>query len=162
MTNFPEIEKKLVLQKKMTAGDLAKNLANMRAKDAEKISGVFRYLEHPKGSIEFRWNGTYGGMPYDHYCLLDQQRYSLPRGLIKHLNNNVHYFEYQSLDSTTGMMTAKHSGASGYADGRKNNQSMSVKKKVPRTEFIVLEFLGDDNDILPSHMVEVTAAPLIR
>jgi hypothetical protein len=165
MTNSPETQevKKATVQSKkgkITHGELARNLANLRAKDMEEVNGIFRNLEHTKGSISFRWNGTYGGAPYDHYVLEDGQRYKLPRGLVKHLNNNVHYYEYSDIKGDpTGQIkyTAKQVNGMAIANGKVTQQDMTIKKKVPRCEFIVLDFLGEEaNDILPSHLVEVT------
>lgn len=138
-------------EKKMTKLELAKKMDDMWARDNELVSGVFRYLEHPKGTLNFRYK-KYARDEYKHYELYDGQRYSLPRMVVRHLNNDVYYKDYKHVAGDSGRFGTK----SAVNDGTiKTNDNMYATEKVHRTEFRVLEFMDDDISMHPSHIIEV-------
>lgn len=59
-------------------------------KDKKKVAGVFRFHEVPGGTMSFVAR-TYKGEPIQRYTLIDGQRYELPLGIVKHLNQNGWY-----------------------------------------------------------------------
>jgi hypothetical protein len=84
---------------------------------------------------------------------MDGERYTLPRGVARHLNNNCYYKEYtqQSNDGVRGAINP---------DGRlASKNSLQVAKKVHRYAFHSLEYMDDDVDMYPSNLVEVTNSP---
>jgi len=124
-------------------------------RDHEKISIIFRHLEHKGGSLNFRFK-KYARDPYVQYQLIDGERYKLPRMVIHHLNNNVHYIEYKNVpkdSSSSPIIQAVES------DGqvRTGYQAMTAKVKVPRVECRILDFMDEDISLVPSNVVEVTA-----
>jgi len=161
--NKPEVRSATVSQsspKKITREDFAKQIKKMRDRDAEMVTGIFKNLENPatnggRGSVVF----SYKYYPNDEnavYELWDGERYSLPRGVARHLNNNCYYKEYQHLQGEfgqQGIRTAQN------ADGRLQTNSLQMAKKVHRYAFHSLEYMDDDADMYPSNLVEVTASP---
>lgn len=137
-------------EKKITKAELAKRLEGMRERDNELVTGVFRYLEHRGGTLRFRFK-RYAQDEYKAYELVDGQKYRLPRMVARHLNQNVHYLAYKTLDKELGKMAVN----AAYNDGSLNSpERMQVTEKVPRCEFMSLEFM--DDDISPSNIVQVT------
>lgn len=136
-------------EKKITKLDLAKKLEAMRERDNDLVAGIFRYLEHPRGTLRFRFK-KYANDEYKAYELVDGQKYNLPRMVARHLNNNVHYLEYKRLDKALGDMVVH----SAFNDGSfQSPEKMQVADKVHRCEFRSLEFM--DDDIAPSSLVQV-------
>lgn len=66
------------------------NLDYMRAKDREKVKGIFRFYEVPGGSMSFFFR-KYKGDPIEKFEMLDGAVYTIPLGVAKHLNNNGWY-----------------------------------------------------------------------
>ena len=65
------------------------------------VTGIFKNLENPAtdgggGSVVFSYK-YYPGDENKIYELFDGERYTLPRGVARHLNNNCYYKEYQHL-----------------------------------------------------------------
>jgi len=142
-------------EKKLNKIELAKKLEAQHDRDNELVTGIFRYIEHPKGTLRFRFK-KYAQDDYKAYELTDGGKYKLPRMVARHLNNNVHYMEYKRLDQQLGDMTGH--GMTVHAavnDGSlQSPEKMQIANKVPRCEFRSLEFM--DDDIAPSGLVEVT------
>lgn len=137
-------------EKKLTKLDVAKKLEASRERDNELVTGIFRYIEHPKGTLRFRYK-KYAQDEFKAYELTDGQKYKLPRMVARHLNSNVHYIEYKRLDKNLGEMGM----IAGINDGSLQcPERMQVTSKVPRCEFRSLEFM--DDDLAPANIVEVT------
>ncbi len=66
------------------------NLRYQRDKDREKVRGQFVYYECPGGTLEFSTK-FYKEDPLETWKLQDQEVYSLPRGVAKHLVKNGWY-----------------------------------------------------------------------
>lgn len=162
--NKPEVKSPVSNQptkpNKISREELAKQIKKMRDRDAEIVSGVFKNLENPavnggRGSVVFNYK-YYPGDEYTAYELWDGERYSLPRGVARHLNNNCFYKEYQHLPGEFGQQGVR-SGVN--ADGRLQSQSFQQAKKVHRYAFHSLEYMDDDSDMYPSNLVEVSVSP---
>lgn len=142
---------------KITREELAKQLKKRRERDEEIVTGIFKNLENPssnggRGSVVFSYK-FYHGQPNEVYELFDGEKYALPRGVARHLNNNCFYKEYtqQSEDGIRGAINP---------DGRlKSKNALQVSKKVHRYAFHSLEYMDDDIDMYPSDLVEVTYSP---
>ncbi len=135
---------------KPTKVEALKRLEAQREKDNEQVTGVFRYIEHPGGTLRFRFH-KYEGDGFPQYELRDGQIYKIPRMVARHLNKEVHYKKYshldQGFDSRGPVQTA--------ADGRAGSSSMVAVDKVPRCEFKSLEFMDEDLELNPVKLTEV-------
>lgn len=141
---------------KMTTEEVQRNIKRMRDRDAEKVTGIFKNLENPataggRGAVCFAMK-IYKDDEFATYELLDGERYSLPRGVARHLNNNCFYREYQHLPNEVGQQGIRQ----GAADGRLSTANMQMSRKVHRYAFHSLEYMDDDMDMMPSDLVEVT------
>lgn len=58
-----------------------------RLRDREPVTGIFMFHEIPGGVLEFTYY-KYKGDPVERYSLRDGQEYTLPRGVVDHLNND--------------------------------------------------------------------------
>lgn len=144
---------------KISKEDFAKQIRKMRDRDAEKVTGIFKNLENPansgsRGSLVFSYK-IYPGDPNEVYELLDGERYSLPRGVARHLNNNCYYREYNHLPGEFGQ-TGIRAGA---ADGRLQTTTIQTSRKVHRYAFHSLEYMDDDSEMTPSRLIEATLIP---
>lgn len=168
--NKPEIKSGIVnptqspSAKKISREELAKQLRKMRDRDAEMVTGIFKNLENPArngslGAVKFCIK-LYHGDPLQTYELLDGERYRLPRGVARHLNNNCYYKEYEQVAGQPGMqMGLNHTGRS-YHDGLLRPMGHAqIAKKVHRYAFHSLEYMDDDIDMYPADVLEVTLNP---
>lgn len=145
--------------KKISREELARQISKMRDRDAEKVTGIFKNLENPasggsKGSVCFSYK-VYPGDENVIYELWDGERYTIPRGVARHLNNNCFYREYQHLPGEFGLQGIREAAP----DGRLQTRSMQMSRKVHRYAFHSLEFMDDDADMRPADIVEVTVSP---
>jgi hypothetical protein len=146
--------------KKITRDELSKQIKKMRDRDAEMVTGIFKNLENPatnggRGSVVFSYK-YYPGEDNVIYELWDGERYTLPRGVARHLNNNCYYREYQHLKGEFGQQGIRE----GYnTDGRLQTNSIQMAKKVHRYAFHSLEYMDDDADMYPTNLVEVSVSP---
>lgn len=160
--NKPEVMRKMAPDKaplKMSKTEASKQISKMRERDSEMVTGIFKNLENPgvngsKGSLSFGYK-AYPGDDYVFYELWDGERYTIPRGVARHLNNNCYYKEYQHLQGEEGITGVR--GAQG--DGRLRTQHMQAARKIHRFEFRSLEFMDDDIEMQPVDLVEVTVSP---
>jgi hypothetical protein len=146
--------------KKVTRDELSKQIKKMRDRDSEMVTGIFKNIENPatnggRGSVVFSYK-YYPGDENAIYELFDGERYTLPRGVARHLNNNCFYREYQHLPGESGVQGVR-GGLS--ADGRMQTNTLQMAKKVHRYAFHSLEYMDDDVDMYPSNLVEVTVSP---
>lgn len=143
-------------KKKVTKEEFAKQMKRMRDRDAEMVTGVFKNLEHQgvgggRGALVFSYK-FYHGDENVIYELLDGERYTIPRGVARHLNNNCYYKEYQRLQGefgATGMREAVN------PDGRLQTSQFQAAKKIHRFAFHSLEYMDDDSDMYPADLIEV-------
>lgn len=145
--------------KKPSKAEVMRKRAAEQERDYELVSGIFRYLEHPGGTLRFR----YHKYPQDNnkqWELTDGCRYKLPRMIVRHINNGVHYLAYKHLDNKlgeAGVHTAINKEKSRFDDGSGAQQSMTMVSKVPRCEFRSLDFMDEDDlSLTPSNLVTVT------
>lgn len=157
----PEVSRKgQEAPKKNTREELSRQIRKMRDRDNEMVTGIFKNLENPggggsKGSVLF----VYKAYPEDElssYELWDGERYTLPRGVARHLNNNCYYREYAHLEGEKGT-TGIRGGAP--TDGRLRASQMQSSRKVHRYAFTSLEFMDDDPEMTPTNLTEVTVSP---
>lgn len=69
------------------------DLKKERDKDREIVKGLFKYYEQPGSFLKFNFK-KYKQDQIEEYILWDNQVYSLPLGVAKHLNTNGWYPEY--------------------------------------------------------------------
>lgn len=140
---------------KVDIAEAKKNRERQRARDAELMVGVFKNLEAPNGSLRFGYK-KYHGDPFETYELYDGETYQIPRGVVKHLNNNCFYKEYRHLKGEFGEAGVR----GGYNDGRLNAERMHEARKVHRFAFLSLDYMDDaDIDVHPAKpLYEVSAA----
>jgi hypothetical protein len=124
--------------------------------DHQMFQGRFRYIEKPGQTLSFRYK-KYRQDEYREWHLQDGETYTLPRFIINHINNNVHYMKYQELPKSA------MGGDTVYAavnDGRiKTNHKMFAVGKDPRCEFMPLEFLRTEADhaMMPNKLIQVVS-----
>lgn len=141
--------------KKVTKETLHKHLAEEYEKDHETFSGKFRYIENKGQILKFRFK-KYKQDDYKQYSLKDGETYNLPRMVIDHLNNNVHYRQYKELK---GLSKNDSQVIAAFNDGTlQSDQTMVQVSKEPRCEFVPVDFLsGDKLSMLPNKIVEIAA-----
>ena len=145
--------------KKVTRDEAQSQIRRMRDRDAEMVTGIFKNLENPasaggRGAVMFSFK-KYPGDPFLQYELCDGERYTIPRGVAHHLNNNCFYREYQHLPGEFGTQGIRQ----GIADGRLHTNNVQMSKKVHRYAFHSLEYMDDDRDMIQTNLVEVTITP---
>ncbi len=115
------------------------NIAQLRAKDAELVRGRFNYHEIPGATLSLVYK-AYKGDPVMRYDLADGEIYTIPKGVARHLNNNVGRFEHQ------------------YLLDRNGKPSTMAKRRIRRCSFENLEFMDieDIKDMGPSLIEEAT------
>jgi hypothetical protein len=131
-----------------------KKLEKLQERDSEMVTGIFKNLENPGGSVQFNYK-CYEGEDYLAYELRDGERYVLPRGVARHLNTNCYYKEYKHLGGEFGETGIR----AGFNDGRLRGDKMQASRKIHRYAFHSLEFMDDELDMKPSNLVEVTVSP---
>jgi len=160
--NKPEVKSAAQLQgspRKISKDELARQIKKMRDRDEEIVTGVFKNLENPAnaggcGSVSMGFKKYQG--EYKFYEFVDGERYSIPRGLAHHLNNDCYYREYQHLSGERGEQGIRNAIN---PDGRMHANSMQASRKVHRFAFHSLEFMDDDPGMNPIDLVEVTVSP---
>jgi len=140
---------------KITPAELKKQIARQRDKDREMVTGIFQNLETPRGGLVFPYK-MYADDPIEIYDLQDGERYQIPRGVAKHLNNNCWYPEYKHMQGqekfgSQGIRHAAH-------DGRTQAPSWSIMTKVHRFRFNRIDF-DDDYETNQADIAQVTYAP---
>jgi hypothetical protein len=112
------------------------NYKYMRDQDRELVTGKFIYHEVPGGAFEFVYK-CYKGDEVEKYSMVDGGIYKIPRGVAKHLNNNVWYpqYDYVPGESMIGAVTNTT------PHGNHIGKLMRITKKVRRVSFMSMEFL---------------------
>ena len=136
-------------ERKITRAEAGKKIEAQKERDHEMVTGIFKYIERKGGVLRFRFK-KYPHDDFQAYELWDGVKYSLPRMVVRHLNNNVHYLEYKRLQGLEGDM--QQGALNGHMETNMAAK-MTAVQKVPRCEFRSLEFM--DDDIEPSQLVEV-------
>lgn len=131
--------------------ELQKNLERKQARDSEKVTGIFKNLEAP-GNVHRFAIKLYKGDPVEVYEMWDGERYTIPRGVARHLSTNCYYTQYKHLPGEFG----ENGIRAAYNDGRLRAANMQEAKKVYRFAFHSLEFTDEDPDMIPSTVVQVT------
>jgi hypothetical protein len=138
---------------RLSKDEAAALIARMRAYDSEMVTGIFQNLEAPGQGLRFNIH-LYEGDDYDTYELFDGERYRIPRGVARHLENGCAYKQYTPLSSNLGVQGAPVEGAIGISDGRYagGNNMMRATAKIHRTSFKSLEFSNDHIDSFQSSL----------
>ena len=113
--------------------DLKHDYQYLRAKDREKVRGIFKFYEVPGGSMSFNFR-KWKGDPLERYDMIDGQVYTVPLGVARHLNNDCWYPIHA------------------YTKDEHGNTVQGIGKKVKRCGFQSLEFVDieglENNDNL--------------
>lgn len=138
------------------------NLKYMRDKDREKVTGVFRYYEVPNGVMEFVYR-EYKEDPVEKYRMFDNEIYTIPRGVMRHLNKNGWYPEYEHYQTDRGgsMQLGKFGPMVAGLNPDAPHIGMRVSKKIKRFGFESMEFLELDDMPQAQRIVSVEAQPII-
>ena len=99
-----------------------KSLAYQSGKDKEMVKGMFKFYEVPGGSMAFMYRKYKGEKP-ERYSMVDEDTYTIPLGVAKHLNNDCWYPVHT------------------YATDENGKPSQKVSQKVKRCGFQSLEFM---------------------
>lgn len=112
---------KMTKIQKDAAEKLQKELPSIRAKNEEKVRGIFRFHELPGGTLKFPFRGF--GQKIERYEFTDGEIYEVPLEIARHLNKNCWYPVHQfSLDEN-------------------GKPLQSVGKRVHRCSFQSLDFM---------------------
>lgn len=137
--------------RRLSKEELKKKIEAMREADSQMVTGMFVNKENPGTSLSFRIK-LYPGDDFLEYWLIDGERYSLPRGVAKHLTNGCYFKEYKHMKGQFGDDGIRVGGA----DGRlKPHEVMYAQKKVHRFNFQGLEWL-DDPEMKQVELTEVS------
>lgn len=145
------------VEKRNSVSEHAKSIEAARERDHDTLTGIFRYLDYPGGTLRFHYK-KYKYDPLERYELQDGRKYSLPRMLVRHINTGISYTEYKHLSQyssgTTPVFSGKNTGA--VSGGTAAPDDMYAVHKKRRCEFVPIEFMDDMNDFIPSPIIEVT------
>ncbi len=147
MSKVSKVDKKEF--KNMSDAERATYIKKCKERDAELVTGVFQNLERRGGGIQF--NFTFWGEDFKLYELFDGERYTIPRGVARHLNNGCFFKEYNHLKGEFGEQGTR----AAVNDGRLKADKMKITKKVHRFAFTSLDFMDDDLG-LHADIAEVT------
>jgi hypothetical protein len=139
----------------MTKEEVQNYIANLRARDAELITGTFRNVANPSnqrmaGAAKFSIC-LYPGDRYKVYELRDGYKYTLPRGVVKHLVLNCYKVVHENLPGELGQMGIMTAVPT---DGLMRAPSQKVGRKFHRFAFDV-SGIQEDEDFRRSDLVEV-------
>lgn len=107
-----------------------KDIKLQRELDKKPITGRFKFHEQPGGTLRFPYR-MYKGDPIETYELEDEKIYTLPRGIVKHLNTEGRYIVHE------------------YVNGSDGKPEMRIGKKIARFGFEALDFIDLDDDETP-------------
>ena len=114
--------KNLTPEKKVPVKVEEEKWAYQKARDAEKVKGVFKFYEVPGGLMEFVYK-KYKFQKPERYSMIDGQVYTIPLGVAKHLNNDCWYPTHA------------------YAMDSEGKHTQRISQKVKRCGFQSLEFM---------------------
>jgi len=77
-------------------------LQKRQKEDAKPVTGIFKNLEVPGGDLEFAYR-IYAGEPIQVYYLKDGEKYTIPLGVAKHLNNQTRVPLHENLVDSKGV-----------------------------------------------------------
>lgn len=110
---------------KETRDEMAKKLKMERDKDRQMVKGVFKYYEVPGGMVGFCFK-KYKEDPLEKFELYDNQVYTIPLGVAKHINNDTWYPVHE------------------YGRNEDGSPLQRIGQKVRRMAFQSLEFMDHD------------------
>lgn len=131
---------------KRTKEEVARWIQQMRERDSEEVAGIFQNKENPGGSVMFSYK-LYPGDDFVQYEFLDGERYRIPRGVARHLNNDCYTMVYNHIENNSGENGLRSAIAS---RGLNSKTNMTAQKKKYRFAFLPLDFMDDDMDLMPS------------
>lgn len=108
-----------------TRDEMALKLKADRDKDREIVKGVFKYYEVPGGVMEFCFK-KYKEDPIEKFTLYDNQVYSIPLGVARHINNNTWYPVHE------------------YGRNEDGSPMQRIGQKIRRMAFQSLEFMDTE------------------
>ncbi len=133
--------------------DFEKEIERRRERDSELVVGIFENKEAPGQSVDFCIK-TYPGDPIMQWTFMDGERYSIPRGVARHINTNCYTSKYEQLKGLD--LSNRQTVQNAPSDPRTKMPAWVVQKKIHRFSFKSLEFMDDEADIMPSKLVSVT------
>jgi hypothetical protein len=137
--------------RKMTTSDVAKNIPNWQARDSELVTGIFKNHEAPGQSVTFNYK-AYPGEDYREWHFQDGEKYTIPRGVARHLNTSCYYLEHKHLPDQTGQYGIRQA-----LDGRAPaNATMTISTKKYRYAFNSIDFGDDDLELVQSDLAQVS------
>ncbi len=135
------------------------NLKYMRDRDRESVTGVFRYYEVPNGVMEFVYR-EYKEDPVEKFRMFDGEIYTVPRGVMRHLNKNGWYPEYEHYNTERGLqMIGNHGPMVAGINPDMPHIGMRVGKKIKRFAFESMEFLEMDDVPGAQRIINVEMVP---
>ena len=138
---------------KMNKEQVERYIQRMRAYDSEMVTGIFENLEAPGQGFRFSIH-LYPGDDFDTYELFDGERYRIPRGVARWLNQGCCYKQYADLPALGQVTGTNTQSAIAIKDGRYQGfgANMHPVSKKYRVSFKSLEFSDDTLDFFSSSM----------
>lgn len=85
----------------LSKDQLQKSLAAQQKRDRTLVRGKFTFHESPGSTLEFDFR-KYKQDPIEKYSFKDQEIYTIPLGVAKHLNTNISYKSYHYKKDASG------------------------------------------------------------
>ena len=127
--NFKDASSPMIQPRKTSVDSKSTaNLKFQRDKEREPVRGKFHFHEVPGGSMEFMFK-KFKGDPLEKFSMVDQQIYTIPLGVAKHLNSNCWYPSYN------------------YKNDENGRPVVTMSEKIRRCSFQSLEFV-DIEDVV--------------
>lgn len=147
----------------MSKEEARKELKKRKDRDSEMVTGVFKNLENQssaisRGALSFGFKG-YPGDEFMFYEFVDGEKYRIPLGVAKHINNNCYYYEYKNANHEMEKMGIQAVVNPGGRMTANNHQNYKIAKKIHRFAFYPLDFTDAEmeRDLRPTNLAEVAA-----
>lgn len=97
MEQKKDLTRPKIVSKEDSRAEIEKNLKLMYETDKQMVRGIFKYYEVPGGFLDFVYK-KYKWDKLEKYSFRDNEIYTIPLGVAKHINTNIKYpvHEYQT------------------------------------------------------------------
>jgi len=144
---------------KVTKEELTRQMQKRRERDEELVTGMFQNKEMPGARhvpVRFVYK-MYQNQTPEVYELYDGECYSLPRGVVRHINTNCYVKEYLDVNGAPHLQKAILPEGRGIMRAK---EDMQMSRKQHRFAFSPLDYMEDEFDVYPAaSLIEVTASP---
>lgn len=140
------VDKKNTIKKKVSKDDLKRLIPAWQKRDEEEVTGIFENKEHrgQEATMQYR---LYPNEEITKWVFQDGERYTIPRGLMRHINENCYHTITSDMSlQVPGKDPMKQMSAGGNVPAI---QDMKFFRNEHRFAFHPMEY--DDEDIEVNH-----------